>query len=176
MVRLALALLLAVAAPAAAQPRALALSPANTSIGFSIGALGLFTLKGQFTRFAGELRFDPAAPAATQVAVLVDTTSVEAEGGGAATARSLDLLRTAEFPTMAYRSTAVALAPDGTATLVGQLTLAGVTRPLALGVRREATRFAATGVLERGAHGLSALRPILADRVRLAITIALDRG
>jgi polyisoprenoid-binding protein YceI len=163
-------------ARAAAQPRALALTPANTGITFAIGALGLFDLAGRFTRLAGELRFDPAQPTATQVAVLVDTTSVEADGGGAATARSLDLLRTGDFPTMAYRSTAVALAPDGTATLAGLLTLAGVTRPLALGVRREPQAFAATGMLERGAHGLTALRPILADRVRLAITIRLDRG
>lgn len=172
-------LLLACCTPlvARARPRTLALSPANTTIGFSIGALGLFTLEGGFTRFAGVLVFDAARPAAAEVAVMVDTTSVQAEGGGADAARARDLLRTHEFPVMSYRSTRVM--PDaapGAATLEGTLTLAGVARPLALAVRADAAGFVATGTLERGAHGLTALRPILADRVRLALAVRLDGG
>lgn len=159
--------------PAAGQPRALALSPANATIAFAIGVLGLFRLEGHFTRFVGELRIDPAAPERTQVAVLVDTGSVEAEGGASETARELDLLRTREFPTLSFHSQTVTPGADGTATLTGLLTLAGVTRPLELGVRREVGRFLATGILERSAHGLSALRPIVSDRVRLTITIHL---
>ncbi len=164
--------------PAAAQPRpgaplALPLSPANTTIGFSIGALGLFTLQGHFTRFAGDLLLDQARPEATRVAVLVDTTSVEAEGGASDTAREIDLLRTQDFPTLSFRSESVSVAPDGSATVLGQLTLAGITKPLQLVVRREQQSFLAAGIVERSSHGLFALRPILADRVRLAIAVHL---
>jgi polyisoprenoid-binding protein YceI len=165
-------LLVLTGTPVAAQQRALSLSPANTTIAFSIGALGLFSLEGRFTRFAGELRLDDRDPARTQVAVLVDTTSVEAEGGASDLARDLDLLRTREFPTMVFRSVTVSQGADGAVRLDGVLTLAGVTRPLQLTARRDSQRIAAAGVLERGAHGLSALRPILSDRVRLSITIA----
>jgi polyisoprenoid-binding protein YceI len=168
------ALLLALLPVAAlAQTRTLSLSPGNTVIAFSIGALGLFSLEGHFTRFAGALRIDPTLPEATQVAVLVDTGSVEAEGGGTDTARELDLLRTRDYPTLAFRSLSVSLDRDGTAHLQGQLTLAGVTRPLDLTVRREPDRLVAAGILERSAHGLTALRPILSDRVRLSITVRL---
>lgn len=159
--------------PALGQPRELVLSPANTTIGFAIGALGLFTLQGRFTRFAGALRLDPAAPLRTQVAVLVDATSVEAEGGASDTARELDLLRTREFPTLAFHAERLVLAQDGSARLHGQLSLAGVTRPLELAVLRGSASFSASGILERSAHGLTALRPILADRVRLSITVRL---
>ena len=168
-------LLALLASPAGAETRTLSLSPANTVIAFSIGALGLFSLEGHFSRFAGALRIDPTLPEATEVAVLVDTDSVEAEGGATDTARELDLLRTREYPTLAFRSLAVTLDGDGAAHLQGQLTLAGVTRPLDLAVRRAAGSFIATGILERSAHGLTALRPILADRVRLSITVRLPR-
>jgi polyisoprenoid-binding protein YceI len=170
-VRLAVVLLLLLSLPAAAQQRALPLSPGNTTIAFSIGVLGLFSLEGRFTRFAGELRLDERDPGRTQVAVLVDTTSVEAEGGASDLARDLDLLRTREFPTMSFRSVMVTRDADGAMTLQGMLTLAGVTRPLHLAVRRDSRHLAAAGVLERGTYGLSALRPLLSDRVRLAITI-----
>jgi polyisoprenoid-binding protein YceI len=172
MLRIVALLLMLATVPAAAQQRALALSPANTTIAFSIGALGLFSLEGRFTRFAGELRLDERDIARTQVAVLVDTTSVEAEGGASDLARDLDLLRTREFPTMVFRSLTVTRGADGAVRLDGILTLAGVTRPLQLTARRDSQTIAAAGVLERGAHGLTALRPILADRVRLSITIA----
>jgi polyisoprenoid-binding protein YceI len=170
--RLALLLLL-LATPAAAQVRTLALTQANTAITFRVGALGLFDLAGRFTRIAGDLRLDPARPEAAAVAVLVDTTSVEAEGDVADTARSIDLLRTRDFPTMVFRSLAVVPAGDGELSVQGTLTLAGVTRPLLLAARRVGTTIEATGTIERSMHGLTALRPILADRVRLAISIRL---
>jgi len=161
---------------AVAQPRTLALSPANTDIAFSIGALGMFTLRGHFSRFAGDLQADPARPEATRVAVLIDTGSVQAEGGGSDTARELDLLRTRDFPTMAFRSVAVSIDAGGMAHLNGLLTLAGITRPLNLLVRQAPGRLEAQGVLERSMHGLTALRPILADRVQLSITVQLPAG
>lgn len=175
MLRRGLLLLALACHPAAGQPRALALSPANATIAFAIGVLGLFRLEGHFTRFVGELRIDPAAPERTHVAVLVDTGSVAAEGGASETARELDLLRTRDFPTLAFHSQAVTLGAEGTATLSGQLTLAGVTRPLDLDVKRDVDRFLATGILARSAHGLTALRPIVSDRVRLSITIRLPQ-
>lgn len=175
--RRALLLACCLPAPAQAQARALALSPSNTTIRFAIGALGLFTLEGRFTRFAGVLVLDPARPDATEVAVMVDTTSVQAEGGSADAARERDLLKTRDFPVMTYRSARVTPgAASGEATLDGLLTLAGITRPLALQVRGDAAGFAATGELERSAHGLTALRPILADRARLSIAVRLAAG
>lgn len=168
------ALLVLCAAPLArAAEQRVTLSPANAEIRFSIGALGLFTIDGRFARFTGELARDPADPARTKAAMLVDTTSIEAQGGAAETARGLDLLRTREFPTMSFRSLAVVREAAGAARLDGMLTLAGVTRPLSLEVHATAQGgFVASGALQRRDYGLTGMRPFVSDRVALTVTVA----
>jgi polyisoprenoid-binding protein YceI len=168
------ALLVMCAAPAAraAEQRVL-LSPGNAEIRFSIGALGLFNIDGRFARFSGELLRDPVDPARTRAAMLVDTTSIEADGGASDTARELDLLRTREFPTMRFQSLALVRDASGAARLDGMLTLAGVTRPLSLAVRETPQGgFVASGALQRGEFGLTAMRPFVSDRVALTVTVA----
>lgn len=168
------ALLVLCAAPAArAADQLVALTPANAEIRFSIGALGLFSIDGRFARFSGELSRDPMNPARTRAAMLVDTTSIEADGGASESAREIDLLRTREFPTMSFRSLALVRDAAGATRLDGLLTLAGVTRPLSLAVRETAQGgFVASGALQRGEFGLTAMRPFVSDRVALTVTVA----
>lgn len=173
---LALAATLLAAPAVRAQETSVALTPANAEIRFSIGVLGVFSMQGRFARFTGELRQDPADTARTRAAMLVDTASIEAEGGAASAARDSDLLRTREFPTMSFRSLAVVHDATGAARLEGLLTLAGVTRPLVLNVQpTPAGGFAASGELSRREFGLDSLRPLVSDRVALSVTVRAPR-
>lgn len=173
---LALAATLLAAPAVRAQETRVALTPANAEIRFSIGVLGVFTMQGRFARFTGELLQDPANSTSTRAAMLVDTASIEAEGGASDAARDADLLRTREFPTMSFRSLAVVHDATGAARLEGLLTLAGVTRPLSLHVQpTPAGGFAASGELSRGAFGLDSLRPLVSDRVALSVTVRAPR-
>jgi polyisoprenoid-binding protein YceI len=170
-------ILLALVAPLAsfqarAQETRLALTPANAEIRFSIGVLGVFSMQGHFARFTGELLRDPTDTSRTRAAMLVDTGSIEAEGGGANAAREADLLRTREFPTMSFRSLEVVRNANGDARLEGLLTLAGVTHPLSLHVQpTPAGGFAASGELSRSAYGLGSMRPLVSDRVALSVVV-----
>ena len=60
----ALAALVALAAPAPAEPLHLVLEPAATEISFTLGAR-LHTVRGRFTLLSGDVRFDPDTGAAS---------------------------------------------------------------------------------------------------------------
>ncbi len=136
-----LATLLAAAAIAssatASQAAEYRIDPAHSFVQFKISHLGFSWMVGVFDKISGSFSFDPAAgPAGQKISVEIDTASVDS--GHAERdkhLRSPDFLNVRKFP----RATFVSTGYEGNAksgTTKGNLTLMGVTKPIAIAVKK----------------------------------------
>jgi len=100
-------------------------------VGFTVFGRALFPIKreGQFTDFAGQLSYDPAHPADTQVDITVFTSSVDVHDANQnAMLRSDKFFDVERYPTMHFASIGATLQRDGTLALSGDLTIRGITK------------------------------------------------
>jgi polyisoprenoid-binding protein YceI len=88
---------------------------------------------------------------------------------------------------MRFHATKITRTGAATATVAGELTLHGVTRPVVLkakfigaGVnpldKSYTTGFAATGVIKRSAFGVTTYVPMISDEVELSINAAFHKA
>lgn len=153
--------------------------PASTHIRFVVSHFGLFTTKGEFQRFSGQLYLDPDHPETARVAVTVETASVDTFWGDRnALLRSPDYFDVTRFPTMTFTSTTVERTGPTTARVHGVLTLLGrshdETFDAALIDRKtdatgEVASFNVTGRVLRSDFGMTQGKPMVADEVDIAI-------
>ena len=116
------------------------IDPLHTFPNFTINHLGFSTIHGRFDKTSGTLTVDEAKHSGS-VDVVIDAASVDT---GYIKRddhlRSPDFLNAAEFPEITYKSTKVTIKgdPEGeaTATVDGNLTISGVTKPVTLSVSR----------------------------------------
>jgi len=170
-----------------AAPESFTIDPYHTFPNFTIDHLGVSTIYGRFNKTTGKFTMDPAAKTGS-VELSIDTASVDTgdnDKGSRARSRdehlrSADFFNAAEFPKMTYKSTAVAFSGDQPASIDGNLTLLGVTKPVKLTVERfkcnPATATAkercggnATGKIKRSDFGMKTGIPSIADEVTLLI-------
>lgn len=160
--------------------------PAHTQVIWSVDHFGFSRLYGMVGNMSGTLDLDPARAGQARVAIDIPlaglTVTSPAFGNHLASA---DMFDTANFPTARFVSRRVSV--RGTqATIVGDLTLRGVTRPLTLSARlhgagtngmnkKQTIGFSATGTLKRSAFGLGYAVPAVSDEVRLEITAAFEK-
>jgi polyisoprenoid-binding protein YceI len=100
-------------------------------VGFTVFGRAVFPIKreGRFTDFAGQLSYDPARPADTQVDITVYTSSVDVHDAEQnALLRSDKFFDVDRYPTMHFASIGATPQRDGTVTLSGDLTIHGVTK------------------------------------------------
>jgi polyisoprenoid-binding protein YceI len=131
-----LAAALAATSPAAAADYVIDTAKAHASINFRIKHLGFSWLTGRFDEFAGTFSFDEANPAASKVKVEINTDSVNSNHAERDKhLRGKDFLDTANHPKAVFESTSVKAAGDK-ATIVGNLTLRGVTKEVTIAAER----------------------------------------
>ena len=107
----------------------------HSSVGFMVRHLVVSKVRGKFTRWSGTIRMDEHDLARTEVDVAIETASVDTGVEQRDNhLRSPDFFEVEKYPTMAFKSTRVEKAPDGTLRLHGNLTLHGVTKPVVLDV------------------------------------------
>jgi polyisoprenoid-binding protein YceI len=119
------------------------IDPLHASMNFSVDHMGLSPIYGRFDKFSGKFAMDRAAKTGS-VEVTVETGSVDTNENDKGTRtrsrdehlRSADFFNAAEFPRMTYKSTNVVFTGDNPATVEGNLTLLGVTKPVTLTVER----------------------------------------
>jgi len=110
--------------------------PLHTFPNFTIDHLGFSTMHGRFGKTTGKLVIDRDKGTGS-VEVAIDAASVNTGFDKRDDhLRSPDFLNVVEFPEITYKSTKVTIKPDKTAVVEGNLTLAGVTKPVRLDVRR----------------------------------------
>lgn len=143
---------------------------AHTSLIFRVSHLGFSTYTGRFTRIDARLQFDPADIATSRVNVNIDPRSIEADNAPSGFLQSLagvQWLDADRFPELTFRSQSVEPTGANTFRIHGQLTLHGVTRPVALEAKynggyaghpndpQARVGFSAQGTFRRSEFGLS---------------------
>jgi len=158
------------------------LDPTHTSVLFIVNHLGFSDYQGRFNGVTGELTLDREDPSASSATITIDLnqidSGVEALDNHMKTA---DFFNVEEFPTATFTSTSVELVGDNAATVTGDLTLLGETKPLVLDVTLsgegthpmtgdEVVGFSADGVVTRTDYGMDFLVPGVGDEVTLQIS------
>jgi polyisoprenoid-binding protein YceI len=108
------------------------IDPSHTQIEFSVRHMGLSTVRGRFGRFEGTVATDDrGAPASVSVDIetaSIDTSSKDRD----AHLRSPDFFDAEAHPTISFRSRDVRSLGGDRYEVTGDLTMHGVTRPIAL--------------------------------------------
>jgi len=157
--------------------------PNHTQVTWRVDHMGFSMLDGQFGASGGSITIDPARPQATRVEVTFDTAALSVTSPRFAEhLKSADFFDVAKHPTARFVSRTVSI--QGTrATITGDLTLKGVTKPVTLDARFVGAGnnpmggklnfgFRATGRINRSDFGLGMAAPIVSDRVDLEINAA----
>jgi polyisoprenoid-binding protein YceI len=198
--RLAVSLALLLAAPAVAQmpttppgapdvSRVVAgrykVDSSHTQVLFTVNHLGFSHYTGQFVEPSGSLVLDPKDASKDKVEIVFPIAKVST------TVTALDehlkkpeFFDAAKFPEGRFVSTKVSVDGDD-ATIAGNLTLKGVTRPVVLAVhfvgaganfmnKKTDVGFAATTMIKRSDFGISFGIPLVSDEVKLMINAAFE--
>lgn len=177
----ALAVLQTMAAPASAA--GWRIDPAQTTIGFSIDANGFPRTEGRFRRFEGRISVDFDHPDRSRVAFHVQSQSVDV--GSASFSdylRSAAFLDLADHPSIDFVSTSVEKINDHAVRVTGNLTLLGVTKPIAVEVAvehegaggRSRLAFRARTKIDRLEFGMNSGYPLVSREVDLSIASAAE--
>jgi len=160
--------------------------PNHTQVVWSVDHMGFSMLTGMFGQITGSLTIDPKEPAKAKLEIEVPMSGLvvtsEKFAKHLATPEFLDVQK---HPTATFRSTSIEASGEK-ATIVGDLTLHGVTKPVTLqavfhgvGVnpmnKAETIGFSATGKVKRSDFGLGAFAPVVSDEVDLTIAGAFEK-
>jgi polyisoprenoid-binding protein YceI len=173
---------------AMAAPESYTMDPYHTFTHFEIDHNGVSYIRGMFTKNSGKFTVDRAAKTGS-VELMVETASVSTgdnDKGARPRARdehlrTADFFNVAEFPRMTFHSSGVKFAGDSPAEITGNLTLLGVTKPVALKVERWVCKDNpmskkpmcggnATGTLKRSEFGMKYGLPNLGDDLKLFVS------
>jgi polyisoprenoid-binding protein YceI len=160
-----------------------AVDPNHTQVTWQVNHMGFSMLEGQFGASGGSIMIDPAKPNATKVEVnfAIDQLSVTS-APFTGHLKSKDFFDVATHPTAKFVSTKVVATGDK-ATITGDLTIKGVTKPVVLQAtfvgagtnpmnKKVNFGFRATTSIKRSDFGLGAAVPVVSDRVDLTINAA----
>ncbi len=140
--------------------------PVHSCVQFRVRHLGFSKVVGRFDRYTAAIHMNPVSLSSLRVEARIEAASVNTgDGERDAHLRSTDFLEAERFPEIVFTSTAVRDVTVDTFVLLGELTLHGVTRPLALQViyrgeavdlrGRERVAFEAEGRINRKDFGLT---------------------
>ncbi len=168
------------------QPGSYMIDSSHTLVQFAVSHFGINDYFGTFPGATGTLTIDPKALASAKLDVTVPVGSVST------TNAKLDQelagpewFDAGQFPTMRFVSIKVTRTGKDTATVAGNLTLHGVTKPAVLTATFNAAAtnpmkkvytlgFKATGTIKRTDFGVSKFAPMIGNEVRLTITAAFE--
>ncbi|HEX9102223.1 MAG TPA: YceI family protein [Polyangia bacterium] len=125
-----------VAAPALAHAADWAIDPAHSTAGFAVKHMMVSTVRGEFGKIGGTVSWTRPDYSDAKVDVTIDATTINTrEPKRDAHLRSPDFFDVAKFPTLTFKSKRVEKAKEkGHVTLVGDLTIHGVTKEVAFDV------------------------------------------
>jgi polyisoprenoid-binding protein YceI len=156
--------------------------PLHTFPRFRINHLGFSTMQGRFDKTAGKITLDRAAKTGT-VELAIDTASVDT---GFIKRddhlKSPDFFNAAEFPTITYKSTSIHFNGDTPSSVEGNLTIAGVTRPVTFTIdafncganpmnKKNECGADASAEIKRSDFGVKYGTPVIGDEVKLILEI-----
>jgi polyisoprenoid-binding protein YceI len=158
------------------------LDPTHTYPSFEADHMGLSVWRGKFDKTSGTVSFDAAAKTGA-LDVKIDASSIDFGFDKMNThAKGADMFNVEKFPTITYTSKAFKFEGDKLVAVDGELTLLGVTKPVALKVNKfkcimhpryktEVCGADATAEFKRSDFGLNYGLPNFSPEVKLAIQI-----
>ncbi len=170
------------AAVFSAQAANYGVEPNHTYANFSYNHMGLSTQISKFNKTSGTIAYDKAAKTGA-VDVTIDMTSVDT-GSNLFNGhiQGADFLDTEKYPTATFKSTKVTFEGDKPATIEGNLTIKGVTKPVVLKVnhfanmehpmmKKDAIGANASVVVKRSDFGAGKYAPLVGDDVTITISL-----
>ena len=149
------------------------LEPLHTQIGFSISHFGFSHYAGLFSGASGTLSLDPNSVSISKLDISIPVQSIQTTVPQLTEELKGDKwFDTTQFPDATFVSTRITKTGADTATITGDLTLHGVTRPVTLQAhlvgsganpldKSFTVGFEATGVIERSDFGIKQYLPLL---------------
>lgn len=111
------------------------IDPTHSGIHFSVRHMVVSKVRGRFASWNGELSFDPSDLTSAKVDVRIDANSIDTGVKDRDVhLRSADFLDVEQHPELRYRGERVEKLGEREYRVHGELTIAGVTRPVALEV------------------------------------------
>jgi polyisoprenoid-binding protein YceI len=162
--------------------------PAHSKVGFAVKHMGIATVRGEFTEFAGSLVVGDDLSSAKATGTIkvesVDTNESQRDEH----LRSPDFFDAAQYPELTFESTKIEALDDEEFRITGQLTIHGVTNEVVLHADVQGTDvdpwgntrvgLEITGQLSRGDYdmkfnqALGSGNMLVADKVKLALDIS----
>jgi polyisoprenoid-binding protein YceI len=134
------------------------LDPGHTRIGFSARHAMVTTVRGAFDEFEGTAQIDAANPGSSSAKVTIKAASIttgQADRDGHL--RSADFLDVETFPELTYVATGVERTDATTWVVTGDLTIKGVTNPVAVEFEYAGTATDPFGNLRAGFEGTATI-------------------
>ena len=163
------------------------IDPVHSSLEFQVRNMGLVTVKGFFADFEGSLEVGDDGSAQAEGTVQVASVHTRSEKRDEHL-RSADFFNVTEFPAMSYKGKATKFNGDAPATVEGELTLLGVTKPVTLTVERwkcgpdprtQGKRYFCggntTGAFNRSDFGMKFIVGPVSDEVKLWMSLEAFR-
>ena len=173
-----------VSAPAFAQTWAI--DSAHSTVQFAVRHMTISNVRGDFSGVTGTVDYDGKDATKAKINATIDVNTINTrEAKRDAHLKSADFFDAEKFPTMTFVSTSITPAGGNKYTLNGQLTIHGVTKPIALDLEltpvmtaQNVQRFgaSATGMLKRSEYGLTWNRALEAGGVMVGddVNLILD--
>jgi polyisoprenoid-binding protein YceI len=148
---------------------------AHSSVGFSVRHMMITKVNGEFQQFSGTVAYDPEAPTNTVVDVNIELSSINTGNADRDNhLRSPDFFNVEETPHMSFVSKRVEQTGENKGKLIGDLTIGGTTREVALDV--EYVGIAKNPMTGATTAGFSASGEISRQEFGLTWNVALESG
>lgn len=158
------------------------IEPNHTYPSFEADHMGISILRGKFTKSSGTIVLDRVAKTGS-VDITIDANSLDfGHEKLNAHAKNPDMFDVAKFPTATYKSKSITFKGEVPASIDGELTLHGVTKPVTLTInkfkciphpmlKKEVCGADASAEFKRSDFGISYGMPRFAPEVKLAIEV-----
>ena len=160
-----------------------ALDPQHTQILFEIKHMGISTFYGRFANVSGSINFDPSATENSTLNVQIDMRAIDTHVSELDKTLSKSVFQADAYPVASFIATKVTRTGENTGVVVGNLTIANVSKPVSLSVTFNGGRgsgepmqpyrigFDATAMLRRSDFGLTQMiwSGFVSDDVQLVI-------
>ncbi len=111
------------------------IDPAHSAAQFKVRHMGIANIKGEFDEVSGNVTFDPANPSQSSIDVTINAASISTRAAKRDEhLKAPDFLNVAEYPHITFKSKSVSAAGNGAYKVIGDLTIRGVSKEVALSV------------------------------------------
>jgi len=177
-----IAALAAVGASGAFAADTYVIEPNHTYPSFEADHMGISVWRGKFNKSSGTITLDRAAKTGT-LDITIDMSSINfGHDKMNEHAKAPDIFDVATYPTATYKAKSIRFSGDTPASVDGELTLHGVTKPVSLTInkfkciehpmlKREVCGADASGQFKRNDFGVNFGLPLFSPEVRLAIQV-----